>query len=64
MLILSVTLIGWPHEAWDGKTTRANGGGGRGLPGPGPTGDGYYHYKRTTREIVPNNRGVTTTTTY
>ncbi|CAD6585541.1 MAG: hypothetical protein TREMPRED_004171 [Tremellales sp. Tagirdzhanova-0007] len=30
--------------------TRA-GGPGRGLPGP--TGNGYYHYKRSTRQIIP-----------
>lgn len=65
LLTSSVALLGWPNEAWDGKTTRANGGGGRGLPGPGSNGDGYYHYKRTTREIVPKNQGrMTTTTTY
>ena len=48
----SVFVINWPADAWDGTATRARGGvGARGLPGP--TGDGYYHYKRTTREIVP-----------
>lgn len=48
----SVAALGWPVNAWDGQATVANGGAGaRGLPGP--NGDGYYHYKRTTREVVP-----------
>jgi hypothetical protein len=49
----SIGFLGWPVNAWDGAVTRANGGmGARGLPGPG-AGNGYYHYKRTTREVVP-----------
>ena len=46
----SLVFVGWPADAWDGSRTVANGGGGRGLPAPS---DGYYHYKRTTREVVP-----------
>ncbi|ORY33795.1 hypothetical protein BCR39DRAFT_579448 [Naematelia encephala] len=45
-----LVLLSWPRDAWDGsgqgKTV-----GPHGLPGP--TGNGYYHYKRTTREVVP-----------
>ncbi|EIW69681.1 hypothetical protein M231_06289 [Tremella mesenterica] len=49
--MLIVFVLGWPRDAWDGVATRARGGAGaRGLPGQG---DGYYHYKRTTREVVP-----------
>jgi len=48
-LMDSIAFIGWPVNAWDGAQTRADGGvGARGLPG-----DGYYHHKRTVREVVP-----------
>lgn len=51
----SLFFIGWPPEAWDGPSTRANNGAGaRGVPiPPGVPANGYYHYKRTTREVVP-----------
>lgn len=44
-------VLGWPQDAWDGDATRATGGVGRGVPAN--AGNGYYHYKRTTREVVP-----------
>ncbi|WVQ78269.1 hypothetical protein IAT38_000354 [Cryptococcus sp. DSM 104549] len=57
LCMLVIFIIRWPAEAWDGATTRANGGAGaRGVPqlGPGQVpSNGYYHYKRTTREVVP-----------
>jgi len=44
-----IAFLGWPVNAWDGAQTMANGGvGARGLPG-----DGYYHHKRTVREVIP-----------
>lgn len=44
-----LAALGWPVNAWDGVQTMADGGAGaRGLPG-----DGYYHYKRSVREVVP-----------
>jgi hypothetical protein len=49
MLMNSLAFLGWPVNAWDGVQTLADGGAGaRGLPG-----DGYYHYKRSVREVVP-----------
>ena len=47
----SLYFISWPKDAWDGYATQASGGRGRGLP-PVPN-NGYYHYKRSTREVVP-----------
>lgn len=44
-----IAFLGWPVNAWDGAQTMADGGvGARGLPG-----DGYYHHKRTVREVIP-----------
>ena len=44
-----IAFLGWPVNAWDGAQTMADGGvGARGLPG-----NGYYHHKRTVREVVP-----------
>ncbi|WVR05253.1 hypothetical protein IAU60_002265 [Kwoniella sp. DSM 27419] len=51
MLTSSVHVIGWPVAAWDGTATMASGGGARGVPNVPD--NGYYHYKRTTREVVP-----------
>ncbi|WVQ71694.1 hypothetical protein IAR50_001235 [Cryptococcus sp. DSM 104548] len=56
--MLIVWVLGWPAEAWDVAPTRANGGvGARGLPvppgAPAVPNNGYYHYKKTTREVVP-----------
>ncbi|OCF35445.1 hypothetical protein I317_04961 [Kwoniella heveanensis CBS 569] len=52
LCMLIIFIIRWPAAAWDGKTTRANGGtGARGVPQI--PNNGYYHYKRTTREVVP-----------
>ncbi|ORX39855.1 hypothetical protein BD324DRAFT_615256 [Kockovaella imperatae] len=48
--LIIVYLCNWPKDAWDGYATKASGGRGRGLPTPG---NGYYHYKRSTREVVP-----------
>lgn len=55
ILMIIIFFIGWPPEAWDGSSTRANdGAGARGMPiPPGVPANGYYHYKRTTREVVP-----------
>lgn len=55
ILMIILFFIGWPPEAWDGPSTRANNGAGaRGVPiPPGVPANGYYHYKRTTREVVP-----------
>ncbi|WWD01384.1 hypothetical protein V866_008327 [Kwoniella sp. B9012] len=53
LCMLIVFILRWPAEAWDGTTTRANGGvGARGVPQV--PANGYYHYKRTTREVVPS----------
>ncbi|KAL7423963.1 hypothetical protein Q5752_001548 [Cryptotrichosporon argae] len=52
ILMVIITFLNWPKDAWDGTETRATGQPGRGLPAP-PPGTGYYHYKRTTREVVP-----------
>ncbi|KAK8869816.1 hypothetical protein IAR55_000384 [Kwoniella newhampshirensis] len=55
LCMIIVFIIRWPAEAWDGAATRANGGeGARGVPHGVPS-NGYYHYKRTTREIVPRH---------
>ncbi|WRT67134.1 uncharacterized protein IL334_004100 [Kwoniella shivajii] len=52
LCMLIVSILSWPATAWDGKITKANGGAGaRGVPQM-PS-NGYYHYKRTTREVVP-----------
>ncbi|RSH91983.1 hypothetical protein EHS25_009354 [Saitozyma podzolica] len=51
LLMLIIILLSWPRDAWDGTATLASGGTGRGLPVP--PGNGYYHHKRTTREVVP-----------
>ncbi|KAK4686571.1 hypothetical protein P7C73_g3554, partial [Tremellales sp. Uapishka_1] len=52
LCMLVVYYLAWPSEAWDGKAAQATGGAAaRGVPGP--PANGYYHYKRTTREIVP-----------
>ncbi|KIS00698.1 hypothetical protein L804_02119 [Cryptococcus deuterogattii 2001/935-1] len=55
ILMIILFIIGWPPEAWDGSSTRANDGAGAiGVPvPPGVPANGYYHYKRTTREVVP-----------
>ncbi|WWD15910.1 hypothetical protein CI109_100334 [Kwoniella shandongensis] len=53
LCMIIVFIIRWPAEAWDGAVTRANNGeGARGVPHGVPS-NGYYHYKRTTREVVP-----------
>ncbi|WWC90029.1 uncharacterized protein L201_004959 [Kwoniella dendrophila CBS 6074] len=52
ILMLIISILSWPAAAWDGTTTKANGGeGARGVPQI--PNNGYYHYKRTTREVVP-----------
>ncbi|WVN86795.1 uncharacterized protein L203_101967 [Cryptococcus depauperatus CBS 7841] len=55
ILMFLIGFLGWPAEAWDGTMTRVNGGeGARGVPvSPNVPPNGYYHYKRTTREVVP-----------
>ncbi|KAL0253994.1 hypothetical protein I308_101373 [Cryptococcus tetragattii IND107] len=55
ILMIILFFIGWPPEAWDGSSARANDRAGAiGVPvPPGVPANGYYHYKRTTREVVP-----------